>query len=333
MNSDSTASPNTTAREAWNFAGIAVRLCATWLLVGALFKLFKANPGDLPKPFVALSPFGLVTTFVFAISVELAVVAFAYLRPKLGWIPLVLTFVFFEILLAQLIASGAKSCGCMGGAVTIAPALMATIDGALLLLVIAAQPWKHTPKPNLGFVATAIVALACAAYPWFQLHAELVYDPNQTNPTPVAGTPTTGEPAPSPRFIVIHPDQWVGTSIFEVNELTVHMEPGDADKLPTDGYVVLWRQSCEHCRDHLREMANDKAKNDGTKPIVLVQIQDDLKNASAVDAMPQGPHVTKIALRPGPEFAIQTPWEIVVEGGMVTAALDEEHAKALQEKQ
>lgn len=328
MNSASTAhaTPPTTARETWNAAGIAVRLCATWLLVGALFKLFKGTPGDLPKSFVELSPFSVEVTFVLAISVELALVALAFTRPKLAWLPLALLFAFFEFLLAGLIASGAKSCGCMGGSITITPIVMASIDSVFLLAMLATQPWKRTPGPNLRLALAGVIALACAAWPPLQLRAELV----GFKPTPVDGTVQTGAPAPTPRFIVIHPDQWVGQSIFDVRELSDHMEPGDADKLPTDGYIVVWRHSCEHCKKHLHELANDRVKNDGTKPIVLVQIRDDLEMAPVVDALPQGPHVTQIALKIGPAFAIQTPWEIVVEGGVVTAALDEEHAEALK---
>ena len=44
-----------------------------------------------------------------------------------------------------------------------------------------------------------------------------------------------------------------------------------------------------------------------------------------------GPHVTSAALPENQEVVLQTPWELRIEGGMVTAALDEEHAKALYE--
>src|SRR5262249_54868431 len=104
---DSARAPSA-AQRGWHLSRVAVRLCAAWLLTGALFKLFKANPGVLSKPCVALSPFALVPTFVLAISVELAISALAFLRPKLAWIPLALVFVFFEVLLTQLIASGAE---------------------------------------------------------------------------------------------------------------------------------------------------------------------------------------------------------------------------------
>jgi hypothetical protein len=96
-----------------------------------------------------------------------------------------------------------------------------------------------------------------------------------------------------------------------------------------DGRVVLWRQGCTHCAAHLRQMAE---QDDGMTPILLVQIRDDLKDGRAVDLMPQGPHVTSAMLPENQEVVIQTPWELRVEGGTITAAFDEEHAKALSEK-
>ena len=69
-------------------------------------------------------------------------------------------------------------------------------------------------------------------------------------------------------------------------------------------------------------------RNDGTRLIALVQIKDDLDQTAIVDVMPEGAHVTKLAFKTGPQYTLQTPWEIHVEGGLVTQALDGEHAKA-----
>ena len=83
--------------------------------------------------------------------------------------------------------------------------------------------------------------------------------------------------------------------------------------------IVLWRQGCTHCAQHLREMANgDK----GDHPIVLIQIQDDEKDSRAVDALPSGAHVTTAEFPKGMQVVLETPWEITVAGGNVTAARD-----------
>jgi len=296
--------------DTWNLPGITVRLCALWLAVGALFKLFLGTPGDLPKAFVELLPIPVETAFPLVISAELALVVLAMARPAWAWIPLTGLFLFFEFLLSQLIAAGATSCGCMGGTIEISPVVMAVIDGVLLLAMLASRPWARRAGPDLSLAVLALGLVIAAVVPWLYIEKR-----------------TSG---PEAEFVVIHPERWVNQVIYDVAELQQHMHPGDVEKLPTDGFVILWRQSCEHCAAHLHELANDKVKNDGSRPIVLLQILDDLENARVVTAMPQGPHVSELQFKQGPQFAIQAPWEIVVEGGLVTAALDEEHAKALK---
>jgi len=287
---------------------VAVLLATAWLAAIALMKLFAGNPGDLPPVVLERSPFGDSETFALAITVELSIALLALTRPRLGWVLLVGLYGVFELVLATLIASGATSCGCAGGAISISPLVMMAIDTVLLLAVLASQPWKQLVNPalHIGIVVAGLVVLAVA--PWLKVQKD-----------------TTG---PSARFVVLHPDRWVNQVVYDVKELTDQLDPADVEKLPTDGLVLLWRQSCEHCRDHLRNLANDAALNDGTHPIVLVQIRDDLKNAPVVDALPQGPHVTQLQFKLGPDFALQTPWELHLEGGVITKALDEEHAKA-----
>ena len=84
---------------------------------------------------------------------------------------------------------------------------------------------------------------------------------------------------------------------------------------------MLWRQGCDHCKKHLEEMANEKNES---QLILLVQVQDDLKSSRAVEAMPNGPNVTLVALPENQEFGVTTPLELVVEGGVVKAVLDEQ---------
>jgi hypothetical protein len=71
-------------------------------------------------------------------------------------------------------------------------------------------------------------------------------------------------------------------------------------------------------------MAN---KDDGSRQILLVQARDDLKNSRAVDAMPQGGHVTTFEFPENLQCAFETPCEVVVEGGVVKAALHEKDFK------
>lgn len=305
---ETTERPDTTGRR-FHLAYVAIGLAVAWLAYIALLKMFAGNPMDLPKPVLGRSPFAPDVTFVVAVSIELAVAVFAITKPRWGWIPLAALFVVFEAVLSSLIAAGEKSCGCAGGALTIKPAVMAAIDGALLLFVLASRPWTIRGRgmpwwiPALGLVVAGVAP-------------KLEYDARTTGPN--ADT------------VSYDPHAWKGQLIFDVKQLTDHLKPEDVDKLPTDGLVVLWRQSCEHCAEHLRVLAGDAKRNDGSRPIVLVQIQDDLDLDPQVHVMPEGSHVTRIAMKVGPRFAMPTPWELVVEGGTITKVLDEAESKAEQ---
>ncbi|MBI5363066.1 MAG: hypothetical protein HZA53_07785 [Planctomycetes bacterium] len=283
-------------------------LATAWLALIACMKLFAGNPGDLPKVVLDRSPLAETPTFAVAIAVELSVALVALARPRIGWVLLAGLYLVFEAVLATLIASGAKSCGCAGGAISIPPLVMAAVDSVLLLLVVATQPWKRLVNPPVHWGVLAAGLAIVVSVPWFHVQKR-------------AG----GE---KPAFVVLHPDRWVGQMVFDAPELVAQLEPADVEKLPTDGLVLLWRQSCDHCREHLLALANDKVRNDGSRPIVLVQLRDDLDKTSIVDVKPEGAHVTNLQFKIGPEFALQTPWELHVEGGVITKALDEEHAVA-----
>jgi hypothetical protein len=100
-----------------------------------------------------------------------------------------------------------------------------------------------------------------------------------------------------------------------VTELTSYVDPA---LLPAEGRVVLWRQGCAHCAEHLQAM---KAADDGQLSILLVQIQDDLADARAVELMPEGEHVTHATFPEGLQFLLQTPWELRLEGGTITSVI------------
>ena len=91
--------------------------------------------------------------------------------------------------------------------------------------------------------------------------------------------------------------------------------------LPVDGKIILWRKSCDHCAEHLREMAQN---DPGDAQILLVQIMDDMDQGEAVDLMPDGGHVTHGQYPEGLDLVLTTPWEIEVQGAMVTKVLGPE---------
>ena len=299
--------PDRTSRS--RIAWIVVRLAGAWILAGALAKLFLGTPKDLPEVVRKMSPFGLDLTFHLVIGVELAMVSIAWIRPRLAW-PLVLAlFAFFDFVLVRQLSAGASSCGCFGASIKVSPWLMLSVDSALILSMLASRPWSAAPRPAGSLLPLAAAFLVSFALPWLLIHP----------PPSAPGAQASG-------YITLEPEKWVNQSIFDIQELKRWVP---VEKLPTDGKVVLWRQGCDHCAAHLRLMASH---DDPSIPILLVQIRDDLKDGRAVDLMPEGAHVTHAEFPENQQVVLQTPWELHVSGGVVKAALDEEHAKAFYEK-
>jgi len=183
--------------------------------------------------------------------------------------------------------------------------VMVAIDGALLAFLIATRPWIALGPGGSTKLVVAAIAIS-AALPWIVI--------------PSKNDVATG------RFVEMHPDRWVNQTVFDVKDLEPFIP---ADKLPTDGKIVLWRQGCTHCAAHLRKMARE---DDGSQPIVLLQIQDDLKDSRAVDAMPAGPHVTMLATPENKELVVTTPWEFHVAGGVITESISPEQAEAMDKE-
>lgn len=314
-----------TSKKTTRLPSVAVRLAGVWLLAGALLKLFRGTPKDLPDLIRKLTPFDIDLTFHLVIGVELFLVCLSVLRPKLAWVPLAALFVFFEFVLMKQIAAGAESCGCFGPSIKVDPRVMVAIDAALLAFMLLSRPWSRLSSPGGSALVLALAAAASFLVPWLYLSS--VENPPSAPGAQSAGTSGASDGSgqkPLPRWVTIKPSSWVGKLVYDIQDLADWIA---ADKLPTDGTIVLWRQGCTHCAAHLKKMAE---KNDITTPIVLIQIRDDLKDGRAVEAMPQGPNVTQLEFPENLQFVIQTPWEIHVEGGTVTAALDEEHVKALE---
>jgi len=270
-----------------------LRLCALWLSAG--------TPDLLPAVIRNHTPLSLNLTYTLVIGIEFALVALCFLRPRQAWPLMLALFAFFDLVLTTQIAAGEKSCGCFGDGPKISPKLMMAVDSALFVGLLAMKPWAtiRAAGAGLGLVLGAFVL--AFAMPAIKIRER-----------------TSGTVEKPPEYVVLDPKHWVGHSVYDIAELTRWVP---AENLPTDGQIVLWRQGCDHCAKHLREMANgDK----GEHPIVMIQIQDDLESSRVVDAMPEGAHVTHFELPKGMKIVLQTPWDVTVAGGDVTVALDPE---------
>lgn len=288
---------------------LCILLPALWLAIGASFKLFAGTPKDLPP---VLFDLGVDIDLIFrlAIGIELSIVALSFLRPAIGWRLLALQYVIFLGLLLQLQASGEESCGCMGSSVTLTPLTMMAIDGALLALLLLAKPWQKTLTCcGPSWLAPALV-FASMAFPWIYI---------DSGSTPPAPAPPNGEEqsqAPvteKPRYVVLEPAEWVDQDIFS-SPLAAWVD-FESGALPIDGLYVFYRQTCEHCADHLMKLF----EQDVGLPMVLVKINEKGDNAEndLIVVKPSGAHIIEIELDPEIEWVIETPADLELAGGVI----------------
>jgi len=276
-----------------------VSLAALWILFGASMKLLLGTPADLPAAVRGL-PLDLGVLWKGAIAIELAVASLGLLRPRIGWMPVAALLFVFEWILAGQIASGAASCGCFGPTIPIPPLAMATVDGALLLVLLLARPWKNlTP---------------CSA-PLWMVGAALVL--SGTLPLILDREATHGEKGDGQGgWVELDLEGMVGQNIWDT-PLANHLEQ-DVYSLPMDGLWVLWRQDCEHCAAHFDRL--DPGGPD-TPMLILVQLRQDHDTEANRIAYPPaaGPSVVHATLRAGVDYVVTTPGELVLSEGVVTA--------------
>jgi hypothetical protein len=293
------------------FARAAVGLVAAWVLAGAGFKFFKGTPALLPE---SVRDFGdalgleLGVVYKLAIGIELAIVAFALLRPRWGWLLQAALLLVFDLVLTLQIQKGAENCGCFGSALEVPPKLMLTIDSVLLALLALSRPWRLASggSPTIPLAAGAIGL----ALPW-------LYD-RQIQPGQVVenGQPVAGQ------WLQLELEEWVGKEIWDTPLGTAPLNQYiDVSSLPLDGLWVFWRADCDHCAKHLAALAETEK---GERLITLVRLEQatDTEGNRVVHAMPSGNFVQQATLPAGISYILQTPGELLLEGGRITAALE-----------
>jgi len=283
-----------------------IGLTSAWVLAGAAFKLFWGTPALLP-PLVRRAPFELGVTYNLAIGIELAIAAVALTRPRWGWLLLSALFVVFDVVLTTQIAAGATNCGCFGAKFSMRPELMLGIDSVLLVGLLAQRPWKRLGPGLPPLVPIALAALALAL-PWF-------LDRQVKEGEVVADGEVVRE-----AWQALELEKWVGQEIWDtpLNKPPL-AQYIDVNQLPLDGLWVFWRATCEHCAAHLEHMETAET---GQRLLTLVQLEersDTLANR-VVHRMPSGNFVKMVTLPPAFTYVLQTPAELLLEGGKVVAA-------------
>lgn len=278
-------------------ADFVVRLGGVWILSGALFKLLLGTPADLPS-IVRELPLDVGLTYKLAISTELAIAAFALLVPRIAWPAVASLMAVFCAILVKLWLDGDANCGCFGSSVTFPPWAMLLIDGALLGVLLAQRPWRdwRITFPRGAIVASAI-ALLLVSTPW------------------ILDREASAAPVALPGYVVLDVESWVGEDVADT-DLAPFV---DLDALPRDGLWIFYRHTCEHCAEHLFELA---ATDEGERNIALFRIveADDTEANRLVQLLPEGEHVAKVELPVNVDWVVTTPAEFEVEGGRIVSA-------------
>ncbi len=278
-------------------ADLVVRLVGAWILSGALFKLLLGTPADLPS-IVRELPLDLGLTYKLAISAEFAIAAFALLVPRVAWPAVAALMAVFCGILVKLWADGDANCGCFGSSVSFPPWAMLLIDGTLLVALLAQRPWRdwRITFPRTAIVASA-VALILVSAPW------------------ILDREATAAPVSLPGYVVLDVESWVGQDLAET-DLAPFVE---IDALPSEGLWIFYRHTCEHCAEHLFELA---ATDEGERPITLLRIveEDDTEANRIVQLLPEGEHVSMVELPLSVDWVVTTPAEFELEGGRIVSA-------------
>ncbi len=266
--------PTPTPKPAPRGAALALTLAATWVAAGALFKLFAGTPADLPptiQEFPLLRP---AWSFRLAIAAELCIVTLALLRPRLGARLLILMFVLFDLLLIQMMSAGDSSCGCFGSKVPIAPWQMMTIDSVLLIALLARRSWLAFPGRCVSLVTLAPLFVVFTAFPWFKFkEAEVTITIDDETGAEQVSVDTTG--ADWHHFT---PSDWEGRMLHDLDLIGFLDDPMGVDLIPPPAHVILYRLSCEHCKEHFEGLMLNPITD---RPIVLIRIPENAGDAES----------------------------------------------------
>jgi hypothetical protein len=308
MQAQSTPMPATSSRGPWILATAWILLVSGWILAGALFKLLSGSPALLPEV-VRRVPLELGVVYNLAIGIELAIALAALAKPRLGWLAQALLLLVFDAVLATQIAAGAASCGCFGSQLSVPPWVMLALDSAFLAGLVALRPWSRAAA-GLPLPVPAALAAAALAVPWF-LDRELA--PGEV----VADGRAVGQP-----WIELDIEDWIGKDLWETPLGREPLQPFlDLGKLPLDGLWVFWRATCDHCATHLEHLAESES---GGRLVALIQLEeqhDTLANR-VVHLLPDGNFVARAALPARFAYILQTPGELLLEGGRIVSAVE-----------
>lgn len=307
-----------------------VRVAGGWIALGGALKALSGLPSDLPTPILALD-LDPITVLTVAAPVELLVGTVALLAPRLGWIPASGLLGLFLMILAGHWWQGGGDCGCFGTAVALPPWLMMALDAALLVGLALAVRSRPAGQPHPAFgpgtklaLGTGLTLAIAAAFLTDRRLADLrpvesVAAVPMPDLTAAAAPPKAwAMPSEIPEQVLLRPSQWIGKPLAE----TEFGRWVDASALPAKGRMIIYYESCNHCADHLRELAEaQEAATDGGESYILAQLPTP-KGYTGRLHVKRVPNAAAHLLLPDAvkAYVITPPWDVFLEDGRVVRA-------------
>jgi hypothetical protein len=309
-----------------------VRIAGAWIALGGVLKTVSGLPSDLPVPILSLDLDPLMILTVAA-TVELLVGTVAMIAPRRGWMPAAALLGLFIVILAGHWWQGGGSCGCFGTALALPAWVMLAADATLLAGVVFAVrrgTGRSTPEPKrlldtptrLALGLGILLAVAAAILTDRRLASLRPVEAVAAAPVPNLSGVTEPKawslPSSVPEQVLLRPSQWVGLPLSE----TEFGRWVDVSSFPREGRMILYYESCNHCADHLRELADaqEAAPGDATNYILAqMPTPQGYTGRLHVNRVPKAaahvvlPDVVKA-------YVITPPWDVFLEGGRVVRA-------------
>lgn len=310
-----------------------------WILLGASIKLVSGSPLHLPTNFVQFGRdvgidlghmlYTLIGLEFFAIAVMVLLSRFA--RPM----ALFMLSVFCLVLVGEMI-SGASSCGCFGGGVSVQPWQMLIVDGLLLIAVLAFPP--RVSEKAMGFPKAAPIAavLAAAGIGVSYAAASILHQDIQQEAEPTDDDSETDDPTVNPQPAAL-PSFWYAEDLqaavgqpWREFDLFTFMKRWPAEMDEGTRYVVFYSRSCDHCQ----EMFEKHLSQPLDAPVIAIQIPYNTEQLTGSDPLfnPRDfdSSIEHAALPVGPNWVITAPMALRIEDGVITCAQEGDHTNCLK---
>ena len=310
---------------------IALRLAALWVAAGALFKLFAGTPLDLPPNLLDMDIIrsNVLLFFRSAIAIELSIVLLTFIKPRLSWLLMIGMLLTFVCILTPLVLAGEASCGCFGSSGP-PPWVMLAADSVFLVGLVATRPWSAIQSKG-QHIGLALVGVAIS----FALPFVLVQSDSSSGSNEGAGENVAEQEGEQPaeqntappevRFVDFRIKEWIGKTLDDPEVNLKRWIDADVDamlnegSLFTEGSWIFYRITCDHCREHIEQLA----MNDDGSLVTFLRIHEekDKDEENVVKIFPEGPHVTHLSLKhEPPPYLLQTPADLTFEAGVITEA-------------